>query len=67
MLYYNSDKEIQKLKQKLMSKSNESKSVVSAASQAVNERIGKVFEKNIRYILETRHDFKKFLMQIKYL
>ena len=39
MLYYNSDKEIQKLKQKLMSKSNESKSDVSAASQAVNERI----------------------------
>ena len=59
MLYYNSDKEIQKLKQKLMSKSNESKSDVSAARQAVNERIGKVFEKNIRYILETRHYFKK--------
>ena len=73
MLYYNSDKEIQKLKQKLMSKSNESKSDVSAASQAVNERIGKVFEKNIRYILETRHYFKKiphvdkiFMKKIKY-
>ncbi len=60
MLYYNnSDKEIQKLKQKLMSKSNESKSDFSSSREAVNERIGKVFEKNIRYILETRHDFKK--------
>ena len=60
MLYYNnSDKEIQKLKQKLMSKSNESKSDFSSSRETVNERNGKVFEKNIRYILETRHDFKK--------
>ena len=59
MLYYNSDKEIQKLKQKLMSKSNESKSDFSSSRETVNERNGKVFEKNIKYILEIRHYFKK--------
>ena len=59
MFYYNnSDNDIQLLKENLMSNSNETKTDVSAARQAVNETLGKVFEKNIRYILEIKHGFK---------
>ena len=58
--YYNREyNDIQKLKQNLMSKSNNTESSLSVARQAVNERLGKIFENNIRNILELKHGFKK--------
>ena len=60
MLYYNNnDNDIKILKEGLMSKSNETITDVSAARQAINEQLGKVFEKNIRNILEKNHRFKR--------
>ena len=59
MFYYiNNDNDIQKLKENLMSDYDETKADVSSARQAINEKLGKVFEKNIRYILEMKHEFK---------
>ena len=60
MLYYNNnDNDIKILKEGLTSKSNETITDVSAARQAINEQLGKVFEKNIRNILEKNHGFKR--------
>ena len=60
MLFYkNNDNDIQILKEGLMSNSNEAKTDVLSARQAINEQLGKVFEKNIRNILEMNHEFKR--------
>jgi len=58
--YYNrEEKDIKKLKQNLMSDSNNTESTLSSASQAINERLVKIFENNIRNILELKLGFKK--------
>ena len=48
-----------KLKENFMSNSNETQTDISATRQAINERLGKDFKKNIRYILEMKHGFKR--------
>jgi hypothetical protein len=50
-----------------MSKSNNTESALSVDRQTVNERLGKIFENNIRNILELKHGFKKIEHLIKYL
>lgn len=59
----NSKSNIEKLKQNLMTTekalSVESKSVISSIRQVENEKIGKLFESNIRHILENYYGFRK--------
>ena len=57
--YRNTLDDIKKLKKNLMSTPNKTESDISSARQAINERVGKIFEKNIRYILEYNFDFRK--------
>ena len=66
MLYYNSDKEIQKLKQKLMSKSNESKSDVLQQVKQLMKGLEKFSKKTSDIFQKLGMISKKFLMQIKY-
>ena len=53
-----SSNDIKKLKEGLMSKSPKTDNSLSLVRQAINETTRKIFEKNIRHILENNYGFK---------
>ena len=50
--------DIKKLKEGLMAKSPKTDNTLSSVRQVINETTGKIFEKNIRHILENNYGFK---------